>query len=58
MRKRKEIPKEKRVKVKEKLRKQERLTSDEFWQVYESIRQDGPVAKYSSPEKWGFREPP
>jgi len=56
MRKRKEIPKEKRIKVKEKLRKQKRLTSDEFWQVYESIRQEGPIAKYSNPEKWGFTD--
>ena len=56
MRKRKQIPKEKRIKVEEKLRKQKRLTTDEFWQVYDSIRQDGPIAKYSHPEKWSFTD--
>jgi hypothetical protein len=55
-RKRQDTPKERRVTVEEKLRKQERLTTAEFWQVYESIRQDGPVVKYSNPDKWGFRD--
>jgi hypothetical protein len=48
------MPKEKRGTVAEKLEKQKRLTSDEFLQVYEFIRQDGPLAKYSNPEKWAF----
>jgi hypothetical protein len=43
------VPKEKRVRIEEKLRKKERLTNAEFWQVYEPIRQDGPIAKYSNP---------
>jgi len=32
----------------DKLRKQETLTSDEFWSVYELLWQEGPSAKYPS----------
>jgi hypothetical protein len=40
-----------------KLKKKERLTGDEFWRVYESIRQEGPTVKYSNPDGWtNYRE--
>ena len=40
------------VDVVNKLRKKERLSSDEFWSVYNSIRQEGPEVKYQNPNKW------
>jgi hypothetical protein len=40
------------VGVVNKLRKQERLSANEFWGVYESIRQEGPVVKYQNPNNW------
>ena len=50
--KRKGISKEDRAKVIDKLRKKKRLTGDEFWKVYESIRQEGPIAIFSNPDNW------
>ena len=40
------------VGVANKLRKQERLSANEFWSVYDSIRQEGPVVKYQNPNNW------
>jgi hypothetical protein len=36
----------------DKLRKQERLTDDEFWKVYETIHKVGPEMNYRNPDKW------
>jgi hypothetical protein len=44
--------KEDRITVITKLKKRERLTHDEFWQVYESIHQKGPSVKYLNPQTW------
>lgn len=35
-----------------KLKEQKKLTSDEFWLVYNSIWQEGPEVKYRDPHKW------
>jgi len=35
-----------------KLRRQERLTENEFWDVYASIRKEGPEVKYQNPDNW------
>lgn len=51
-RKKKGKLKEDRIRVIDKLKKQERLTDDEFWRVYESIRQEGPEVKYQNPQNW------
>ena len=40
------------VVVVDKLRKEERLSSDEFWSVYNSIRQEGPEVRFKNPNKW------
>ena len=40
------------VDVVNKLRKKERLSSDEFWSVYNSIRQEGPEVRFKNPNKW------
>jgi hypothetical protein len=34
------------------LKRQQKLSEDEFWQVYESIWQKGPEVKYQNPHKW------
>jgi hypothetical protein len=44
--------KEGHMRVVDKLRKQENLTSNEFWAVYETIWQEGPKFKYRNPQKW------
>ena len=38
--------KEDKKQIVDKLRKQQKLTSDEFWRVYDSIWQKGPEVKY------------
>jgi len=35
-----------------KLKKQQKLTNDEFWLIYDSIWQKGPQVKYQNPDKW------
>ena len=45
--------KEDQTGVLDKLRKQERLTDNESWKVYETIWQEGPKFKYRNPQKWG-----
>ena len=42
----------KKDQVGDKLRKGERLSSDEFWSVYNSIRQEGPEVRFRNPNKW------
>jgi hypothetical protein len=42
----------KKEQIGDKLRKQERLSSDEFWSVYNSIRQEGPEVKFKNPNRW------
>jgi len=42
--------------VADKLRKQERLTNDEFWNVYGSIRQDGQDMKTRNPAFWIYKD--
>ncbi|MCW4031088.1 MAG: hypothetical protein NWE80_01850 [Candidatus Bathyarchaeota archaeon] len=51
-RKRKGESKEDRDRVVDKLRKKERLTGDEFWKVYELIRQEGPQVSFANPDNW------
>ena len=51
-RKRKGESQEDRVRVVNKLRKKERLTGDEFWNVYELIRQEGPQVNFANPDNW------
>jgi hypothetical protein len=51
-RERKSRLKEDRIRVVDKLRRQERLTDGEFWRVYESIWQEGPEVKYQDPQNW------
>jgi len=36
----------------DKLGKQERLTDNEFWKVYETIHKVGPEMNYRNPDKW------
>jgi hypothetical protein len=40
------------VVVVDKLRKEERLSSDEFWSVYNSIRKEGPEVRFKNSNKW------
>jgi len=40
----------------DKLRKQERLTDDEFWNVYGSIRQEGQDMKTRNPAFWIYKD--
>jgi len=44
--------KEDRNRIVDKLRKQQKLSGDEFWQVYDSIWQKGPEVKYQNPQNW------
>jgi uncharacterized coiled-coil DUF342 family protein len=44
--------KEKRKRLADKLKNQEKLTSDEFSLIYDSIWQKGPKVKYQNPDKW------
>jgi len=54
--KRKTTPKEEATVVVDKLRKQERLTDDEFWNVYSSIRQEGQDMKTRNPAFWIYKD--
>ena len=38
--------------VVDKIRKEERLSSDEFWSVYNSIRKEGPEVRFKNPNRW------
>ncbi len=38
--------------IPDKLKRQERLTGDEFWTVYTSIRKEGPQVKFQNPDNW------
>jgi len=49
---RKKQTKEKQKRLSNKLQKQEKLSSDEFWLIYDSIWQKGPQVKYQNPDKW------
>jgi hypothetical protein len=40
------------VGVVNKLRKQVRLSANEFWSVYDSIRQEDPEVKYQNSNNW------
>ncbi len=40
------------VNVLDKLRKKEKLTSEEFWRVYELLQRNGPAIKYQNPDGW------
>lgn len=51
-RERKGQTKENQKTILNKLEKNERLTSEEFWSVYESVRQEGPEVKYPTTENW------
>ncbi len=35
-----------------KLRRKERLNENEFWSIFELIRQKGPEVAYSNPDSW------
>jgi len=48
--------KEEATAVVDKLRKQERLTDDEFWNVYGSIRQEGQDMKTRNPAFWIYKD--
>jgi hypothetical protein len=39
-----------------KLRKGERLSSEEFWEVYKLLHVDGPTIKYQTPDNWDVAE--
>ena len=36
----------------EKMQKQKRLSSDEFFRVYDTLWKEGPTVKYQSPDAW------
>jgi hypothetical protein len=38
------------------MEKDERLTGEEFWKVYELLKRDGPYAKYQNPDGWSVRK--
>jgi hypothetical protein len=44
--------KETQKRLANKLKKQEKLTGDEFWQIYDAIWQKGPQIRYQNPDKW------
>jgi hypothetical protein len=54
--KRKTNFKEEENAVLDKLRKQERLTEDEFWSVYGSIRQEGQDMRTRNPAYWIYHD--
>ena len=35
-----------------KIKKEERLSRDEFWNVYNLIHKNGPAVKYTTPNNW------
>jgi hypothetical protein len=37
-----------------KLRKGERLSSEEFWEIYKLLHVDGPTIKYQTPDGWNL----
>jgi hypothetical protein len=36
----------------EKLKRQDKLTSKEFWKVHELLQKEGPKVKYTNPNGW------
>lgn len=50
--KRKGLPGEGQKTILDKLEKHERLTNDEFWSVYASIKKDGPEVRYPNPQNY------
>ena len=36
----------------EKVKRQDKLNSSEFWKVFELLQQEGPKVKYSNPDSW------
>jgi len=36
----------------DKIQRQTRLSSEEFWKVYDNLWKDGPTIKYQSPDAW------
>ena len=40
--------------VANKLKNGERLSSEEFWEVYKLLHTDGPTMKYVNPDKWNI----
>lgn len=51
-RKGKNQPEKNPTSIDDKLKRQERLTEDEFWTVYASIRKEGPQVKFQNPDNW------
>jgi hypothetical protein len=51
-RKGKNQPEKKPTSIDDKLKRQERLTEDEFWTVYASIHKEGPQVKFQNPDNW------
>jgi hypothetical protein len=37
-----------------KLQSNQKLATEEFFEIYEFIRKDGPKIEYQSPEKWSY----
>ena len=38
--------------VVEKVKRHDKLSSDEFWKVHELIQKEGPKVKYTNPDCW------
>jgi len=36
----------------DKIKRQRRLSSEEFWKLYDDLWKDGPKIKYQSPDAW------
>ena len=49
---RKHLLKEDSLAVLNKLKRKEKLTDKEFWNVFDMIKQEGPDASYSNPDNW------
>ena len=38
--------------VVEKVKRHDKLSSEEFWKIHELLRQEGPKVKYTNPDCW------
>ena len=36
----------------EKIKRQDKLTSEEFWKVHAILQKEGPKVKYTDPDRW------
>jgi hypothetical protein len=52
----KNAPDKETLKVFKKIQSQKRLNSEEFLQVFDKIRKDGPTTTYKSPDNWTLTE--